>query len=315
MSALRFLLKMPFFLFCFRGGRRILMLAFTIILLLVLFHHFGPQPFEMSPMQKKVGDDLVEKAADAFPWNNVVGSVLMISEVDAWSPFFQDAIREKVTNYKPDGSRKFDILPDSFTDRVLKALGFNNNTGDLSGEQIRRILDEEKSADTLLLVRFTSRDYVEDENTIGGHLLCTFYTKGHDGNVVNIPVSVSTEYKKATGAMARTVHYFRTMTTPHKILWGVLGVLLFPFMMAPVTLTVVRAQSAKAYGFFVFVYTVLLFLFEGLLFPAPAGILQALVMCAWGIAIVWYLLKICDMLASPGFGRRMDVHSRSNRRH
>ena len=313
MNALRFLLKMPFFLFCFKGGRRILLSVLTIIVLVILFHHFGPQPFEMSPMQRRVGKELVEKAVDAFPWNNIVGSVLMIAEVEQWSPYFQDAIREKVTNYKADGSRKFDILPDSFTGRVLKSLGFDNSVGKLSDNQIRRILDDEDGADSLLLIRFTSRDYVEDAETIGGHLLCTFYTKNPDGNIAKIPVSVSTEHKKATGFVGKTVHYFRSMTTPHKFLWGILGVVLFPFLMAPVTLAVVRAQSAKANGFMIFVYAALLFLFEGLLFPAPTGILQSLIMCAWGIAIVWYLLKTCDMLASPEFRRRMQVHARSNR--
>ena len=311
MGALRFLLKVPFFLFCFRGGRRILLSVFTIIVLVILFHHFGPKPFEMSPMQRLVGNDLVEKAADAFPWNKIVGSVLMVAEIEQWSPFFQDAIREKVTNYKPDGSRKFDILPDSFTDRILKTLGFSTSTGELSDEQIHRILNEEKSADSLLLVRFTSRDYIEDAETIGGHLLCTFYTKGPDGKATKIPVSVSTEHKKASGFFGKAVHYFRSMTTPHKLLWGILGVILFPFLMAPVTLAVVHAQSAKANGFMIFTYAALLFLFEGLLFSAPTGILQSLIMCAWGIAIVWYLLKTCDMLASPAFRRRMQVHARS----
>lgn len=311
MGALRFLLKVPFFLFCFRGGRRILLSVFTIIVLVILFHHFGPKPFEMSPMQRQVGNDLVEKAADAFPWNKIVGSVLMVAEIEQWSPFFQDAIREKVTNYKPDGSRKFDILPDSFTDRILKTLGFSTSTGELSDEQIHRILNEEKSADSLLLVRFTSRDYIEDAETIGGHLLCTFYTKGPDGKATKIPVSVSTEHKKASGFFGKAVHYFRSMTTPHKLLWGILGVILFPFLMAPVTLAVVHAQSAKANGFMIFTYAALLFLFEGLLFSAPTGILQSLIMCAWGIAIVWYLLKTCDMLASPAFRRRMQVHARS----
>lgn len=311
MGALRFLLKVPFFLFCFRGGRRILLSVFTIIVLVILFHHFGPKPFEMSPMQRLVGNDLVEKAADAFPWNKIVGSVLMVAEIEQWSPFFQDAIREKVTNYKPDGSRKFDILPDSFTDRILKTLGFSTSTGELSDEQIHRILNEEKSADSLLLVRFTSRDYIEDAETIGGHLLCTFYTKGPDGKATKIPVSVSTEHKKASGFFGKAVHYFRSMTTPHKLLWGILGVILFPFLMAPVTLAVVHAQSAKANGFMIFTYAALLFLFEGLLFSAPTRILQSLIMCAWGIAIVWYLLKTCDMLASPAFRRRMQVHARS----
>ena len=311
MGALRFLLKVPFFLFCFRGGRRILLSVFTIIVLVILFHHFGPKPFEMSPMQRLVGNDLVEKAADAFPWNKIVGSVLMVAEIEQWSPFFQDARREKVTNYKPDGSRKFDILPDSFTDRILKTLGFSTSTGELSDEQIHRILNEEKSADSLLLVRFTSRDYIEDAETIGGHLLCTFYTKGPDGKATKIPVSVSTEHKKASGFFGKAVHYFRSMTTPHKLLWGILGVILFPFLMAPVTLAVVHAQSAKANGFMIFTYAALLFLFEGLLFSAPTGILQSLIMCAWGIAIVWYLLKTCDMLASPAFRRRMQVHARS----
>ena len=307
MGMLRFILKIPLFMFCFAGGRRILFSAATVIVLAVLFHHFGPQAFELSPLQKQIGNELVEKAVDNFPWNNDVGSVMMVADVEAWSPFFQDAIREKVTNYKSDGSRKFDILPDSFTSRVIKALGFKNNPGKLSNEEIKDIVNK-MEADTLLLVRFTSRDYIENADTISGHLSCTFYTRGKADPTL---VSVSAERKKDMGTLGSAMHYFRSMSSPHKLVWGILGVLLFPFLMAPVTLTVVNAQSAKANGFMIFVYALLLFAFEGILFSAPTGICQALIMCVWGIAIVWYLLRICDMLASPGFRRRMQV--RGNR--
>lgn len=307
MNVMRLLLKLPIYLFCFRSGRRLLASVVMIVVLAILFHHLGPQPFEMSPMQERIGNELVEKAVDQFPWNREVGSVLMIADVEAWSPFFQDAIRKKVTNYKTDGSRKFDILPDSFTARVVKTLGFKNNPGKkLSEESIKRIV-KTMEADTLLLVRFASTDYIECEDSASGHLSCAFFGKD---KVEPVVINVSAEQTKSMGAWGSIVYYFKTMSMSHKLVWGVLGVLLFPFLMAPVTLTVVQAHSAKVNGFMVFVYAVVIFLFEGLLFSAPKGVLQALLMCAWGITIVWYILKTCDILASPGFKQRMQVHGR-----
>ena len=303
MNVIRFLLKIPIYLLFFKSGRRLLASVVMIVVLAILFYHLGPEPFEMSPMQERIGNELVEKAVERFPWNREVGSVLMIADVEAWSPFFQDAIRAKVTNFKTDGSRKFDILPDSFTARVVKTLGFKNNPGKLSDKSIRRIVDS-MDADSLLLVRFTSRDYIEDSDSASGHLTCMFFRKGQSDPIA---IDVSTEQKKGMGVFGFLAYYFKTMSMSHKLVWGVLGVLLFPFLMAPVTLTVVRAQSAKLNGFMIFVYAVVIFILEGIMFSAPKGILQALLMCAWGITIVWYLLKTCDLIAAPGFRRRMQL--------
>lgn len=306
MNVMRFLLKIPVYLLFFKSGRRLLASVVMIVVLAILFFHLGPEPFDMSPMQKRIGNDLVDKAVEQFPWNREVGSVLLVADEEAWSPFFQDAIRAKVTNYKTDGSRKFDILPDSFTARVVKTLGFKNNPGKLSDKSIRRIVDS-MEADTLLLVRFTSRDYIEDTDSASGHLSCTFFGKGKSNPLT---INVSTEQKKEMGLFGFLAYYFKTMSTSHKLVWGILGVLLFPFLMAPITLTVVQAQSAKANAFMIFVYAVVIFTFEGLMFSAPKGILQALLMCAWGIAIVWYILKTCDLIAAPGFKRRMQIQGK-----
>ena len=140
MNALHFLLKIPLFLFVFRSGRRLLATAAVIIMTVILFRNLGPQPFEPSPVEERIGKELVQKAVDRFPWNVEVGNVLMIADVEAWSPFFQNAIRDKVTNYRSDGSRKFDILPDSFTARVMKTLGFKNNPGRMTDDSIKRIV-------------------------------------------------------------------------------------------------------------------------------------------------------------------------------
>lgn len=307
MNVLGFLVKIPVFLLFFRSGRKILAAAAMIIVLAILFSNLGPQSFEMSPLQRKIGDELVEKAVEQFPWNRQVGSVMMIADVEAWSPFFQDAIRERVTNYKSDGSRKFDILPDAFTTRVMKTMGFKTNPGRLSDAEVDEVV-RTMEADTLLLVRFTGRDYIEDADSVSGHLSCTFY--GRRG-VEPIRISVSAEHEKSTGMTGRIAHYFKTKSTAMKLVWGVIGVLLFPFLMAPVTLTVVRLQSAKINALMIFVYALFIYVAEGLVFSAPKGVLQGLLMCAWAVAILWYLLRTCDMLASPGFRRRMQTRLRS----
>ena len=302
MNVLRFLLKIPLYLFFFKSGRRLLASVILIIVLAILFHNLGPQSFEMSPIQRQIGKELVEKAVAQFPWSRDVGSVLMIADAGEWSPFLQDSIRAKVKNYRTDGSRKFDILPDTFAVRVMKTLGFKINLGKmLSEDSIQRIV-EKMDADTLLLVKFASDDFTEDEKNAYGRLSCMFFLKKtHEP----IWINVSAERKKSSGFFRSLAYYFRPVSSSHRLVWGILGVLLFPFMMAPITLTVVRAKSAKANGFMVFVYAVVIFLFEGIMFSPPSGTFQALLMCAWGVTIVWYLLKTCDMLASPGFKDRM----------
>ncbi|MBQ7179175.1 MAG: hypothetical protein IJS08_17295 [Victivallales bacterium] len=300
-----FLLRTFLFLFCFRSGRRILAFIVTISLLTFLFYHFEPQRFNMSPIQKRVGNELVEKAVEKFPWNREVGSVMMIEGEEAWSPFFQEQIRAKVANFNHNGSRKFDILPDKFTERVIKTLGFKSKPDKLSDSSINKIV-EKMDADTLLVIRFSSKDYIEDEKTASGHLSCTFFSKMQPEP---LSINVSVEHKKASGPFTSLVHYFRIMPMPHRLIWGILGVLLFPFLMTPLTLTVVHAQSAKANGLMVFVYALVIFIFEGLLFFPPKGIFHALLMCAWGIIIVWYILKTSDLLASPGFRQRMQSHN------
>ena len=270
----------------------------------ILFRNLGPQPFEPSPVQERIGKELVQKAVDRFPWNVEVGNVLMIADVEAWSPFFQNAIRDKVTNYRSDGSRKFDILPDSFTARVMKTLGFKNNPGRMTDDSIKRIV-ETMEADTLLLVTFTSRDYIEDDKSASGHLSCTFYGKG---GTAPVRIDVSAEQEKTVGALEVVGNRLHNMSPGVKLVCSILGVLLFPFLMAPVTLAVVRAQSARLNGFMILVYAAIIFYFEGMMFSAPESVLEALLMGAWGITIVWYLLKMCDMLASPGFKRRMQMY-------
>lgn len=300
---MRYLIKMMMFLFCFKWGRRIVLTSLAMMLIFVFFSNFGPQTFKMSPFQIRVGNALIEKAVERFPWSANVGSVMMIAEEDAWSPFFQDKIRERVTKFKSDGSRKFDILPDGFSNRVIKSLGFKNDVGILSKAKIKRIKDT-MTSDTLLLVRFTKSDYQEDENISKGQLVCVFHRKGDD-NPIEIKVEVAQE--KNISCVDRVILYFQSMSTMHRFVWGVLGVLLFPFLTAPITLSITKYRSAKANGLMIFIYSIVIFLAEGVLLPAPSDIFDAILVCVWGIIIVWYLLKTSDLLASPEFTQRMKV--------
>ena len=277
--------------------------SFAIISIWVLFYNFGPQSFNMSPLQVRIGNELVEKAVKRFPWSVDVGSVMMMAEEDAWSPFFQDSIRSRVENFKSDGSRKFDILPENFIMRVKKSFGFKNDVGILSSSQVARI-KRSMEADTLLLVRFTKSDYRENENISKGRLVCVFHRKRDDRPIT---IEVDMEQEKNIGHLERVVLYFQSMSMIHRFVWGVLGVLLFPFLTAPITLSITKCRSAKANGLMIFIYSIVIFIAEGLLLPAPSDVFDAILICVWGIIIVWYLLKSCDLLASPEFKQRMQV--------
>lgn len=300
---MRYLIKMLMFLFCFRRGRRILLSSFVIILLFIFFCNFGPQPFRMSPLQEQVGNALVEKAVERFPWSADVGSVMMIVEEDAWAPFFQNAIRSRVMNYNSDGSRKFDISPDSFSARVVKSLGFKNDTGILTDAQIEQIKKTMKE-DTLLIIKFSVSDYCETAEYAKGRLLCVFHRKG---SCQPLKVEVDVIQDKDVGVFKKMSFYFKSMTKVHRLVWAVLGVLLFPFLTAPITLSITKRKSAKMNGFMIFVYSLVLFVIEGIMFSAPSDFFEACIACVCGVSIVWYLLKTCDMLASPGFRRRMQI--------
>lgn len=303
---IHYLAKLMMFLFCFKLGRGIVLTSCVMLSLFVFFCNWGPQSFEMSPLQTHIGNALVEKAVDRFPWSDDVGSVIMIVEEDAWSPFFQDAIRSCVMNYKSDGSRKFDISPDSFSRRVVKSLGFKNDYGILSALQIERIKKMMKE-DTLLLVRFSTSDYRENADMARGRLLCVFHRKG---GLDPIKIDVEVTHNKGIGLIEKTSLYFKSMSKIHRLVWAVLGVLLFPFLMAPLTLSITRRKSAKLNGVMIFVYSIVLFLLEGVMFSCPSNLMEAFIACVWGIIIVWYLLRTCDMLASPEFSRRMQVFKR-----
>lgn len=297
----KFVFKFPVYLFCLRSGRKLLSIAFLVALGMIFFAHFGPQRFKPSPLQRRIGTDLVQKAVDRFPWDREVGTVKMISDCEAWEPFFTNAIRARVTDYSPNGGRKFDILPDSFINRILRALRYKTAYSALSDEQIARICTK-MEADTLLLVRFGGDDYTEDENHVTGRLKCLFYSKQDRSPIV---VDVCSAYDKKTHALDPVSHYFGRMNVVGRFVWFVLGVVLFPFLMAPVTLVILRRSSARVNALMVFFYSIFIFAVAGILLPAPRDIVGGLIWCVGGIAVVGYLLKICDKIASPGFRRRL----------
>lgn len=298
---LKFLLKLPIYLFLFRTGRRMIVITLLLLVGIILFCNLGPQRFKPSPIQSLVGETLVRQAVDRFPWDSDVGLVMMISDREAWAPYFTDAIRERVTYYSSNGGRKFDIQPDNVTDRLLKMLGYKTTRRPLSDEQITRIC-QRMEADTLLLIRFGGDDYVEDEQRATGHLECIFYPKsGGD------PLYVTSEfvYEKQSRLFDPVVHFFNQMTVVERCVWAVLGIVLFPFLMAPVTLLVLRRQSARANALMIFFYSIVVIMICALMFPAPDDALEGAVWCVCGIVVVWYLLQVCELIASPEFKRRL----------
>ena len=298
---LKFLLKIPIYLFFFRTGRRMMVLTLLSLISLILFCNLGPQRFKLSPIQSRIGEELVRQAVERFPWDRDVGLVMMISDREAWAPYFTDAIRDRVTYYSSNGGRKFDIQPDNAADRLLKILGYKTTRRPLSDEQIAQIC-RRMEADTLLLVRFGGGDYVEDERRATGRLECTFYPKSGGE-----PLRVTSEsaYEKRSRLFDPVVHLFDRMTIVERCVWAVLGIVLFPFLMAPVTLLVLRRQSARANALMIFFYSLAVIVVGALMFPAPGDALEGAVWCICGIAVVWYLLQVCELIASPEFKRRL----------
>ena len=80
---LKFLLKIPIYLFFFRTGRRMMVLTLLSLVGLILFCNLGPQKFKLSPIQSRIGEELVRQAVDRFPWDKDVGLVMMISDREA----------------------------------------------------------------------------------------------------------------------------------------------------------------------------------------------------------------------------------------
>jgi len=298
---LKFLLKIPIYLFFFRTGRRMMVLTLLSLVGLILFCNLGPQKFKLSPIQSRIGEELVRQAVDRFPWDKDVGLVMMISDREAWSPYFTDAIRDRVTYFSSNGGRKFDIQPDSVADRLLKILGYATTRRPLSDEQLARIC-RRMEADTLLLVRFGGDDYVEDEHRAAGRLECAFYPKsGREP----LRVTVESACEKRSGVFDPVVHLFDRMSVVERCVWAVLGVVLFPFLMAPVTLLVLRRQSARANALMIFFYSLAVIVVGAMMFPAPGDALEGAFWCVCGIAVIWYLLQVCELIASPEFKRRL----------
>ena len=157
-------------------------------------------------------------------------------------------------------------------------------------------------ADTLLLVRFGGDDYVEDEHRAAGRLECAFYPKsGREP----LRVTVESACEKRSGVFDPVVHLFDRMSVVERCVWAVLGVVLFPFLMAPVTLLVLRRQSARANALMIFFYSLAVIVVGAMMFPAPGDALEGAFWCVCGIAVVWYLLQVCELIASPEFKQRL----------
>ena len=291
----------PIYLICSRSGRRLLLAVLFLLSAVYLVYRYESAGYRLSPIQERVGEELVDRAVEQFPWSaDGVGRVRLISEDDHWE-YFQDAIRLKVADFDSSGGRKFDILPDNFFiqagrffSRLAGALGFSSSGKRLSPEKIdsiRRKMD----ADALLLVRFDRNDYQEDETNATGRLTCTFYSKE------NLPPKVVTAgviCQKSGQILNRIDSFSRSKSFAMRLLWAVLAVVLFPFLVAPITLSVIKKQSSRLTACLMIIYILALFVFEWVMWGTPVTLAQSVWLCVWGVAIIWYLLKVSNYLAS-----------------
>lgn len=300
------ILKFPFFLLLFSSGRRFLGTAIVTILLLVVFWHWGPQRVDLSAREQRALQHLVKKAVEQFPNRaemKIAGFVKMVSDREQWAPLVTDAIRERVMN-AADGKRKFDILAPGFFERIARSLGFSTVMREKTTDEMQAMAKRlGRDTDAILLVRFGGPGcYVEDaDGNATGRLVCEFYFK--DGRAPHKVVAKyeNTEPVTAVEVAETAVH---TMPVARRCLWALGIVLLFPFVMAPLTVRIIRSHSTTANFLMVGVYTAVNILVVLALTGAPEGWTQSLLMAIAMIAILFYTLSVCELIAGPERKRR-----------
>lgn len=284
-------------------GRKALYFTIVLASMAVVFLNLFPSSLKLSSIQRQVGDELVNKAVDKFPWDTEVGTVEMITSCGLWANYFSKAVRERVTNYKSDGSRKFDILQEGFIDRVCRMVGMNVGRKTLSEKEILRRL-KNTPADTLLILNFSESEYLEDEKKATAAFSCSFYKKS-GGEPLVIPVNATYVKNEEAGVCTRIARGFKGMSSPTRIVCGLLAILFFPFFAAPITWMIVRRQKVRANAWMVASYSIILMIAIGLLFPFPTTFVGALLYCAVAVSVLYWILFTSELIASPGFKKRM----------
>ncbi len=196
-----------------------------------------------------------------------------------------------MARFNAEGSRKFDIVPDGFWKRLGRTFGIGQTTRTESIDSIRRKMKE----DALLLVHFDGLDYAEDPTNAVGRLTCTFF--GKPGTPPRVVTSQAV-YRKPGRLLGRAGLELQGIPFARRLFYAILAVLLFPFVMSPLTVTVLRRRSARANAFMMLAYIAAALAFEWMLWGPPAGTAQAVLFCLWSGAVVWYLLMTGDYLAS-----------------
>ncbi|MBR4171239.1 MAG: hypothetical protein IKR48_06270 [Kiritimatiellae bacterium] len=290
----KFLWAIPIYVFCSRGGRKLLSIVFLSCTCFYFLHRLEPAKYQLSPIQRNVAENLVQQAVEQFPWSrDGVGRVLMVSDSDSWD-YFQDAIRRKVAEFGPDRSRRFDILPDHVLKRIGKTIGVGQTMSPLTIDKIDSIR-QKMDADTLLVVHFDGTDYTENETTAQGRLTCTFYSRQ---NLPPKTVIANYTHEKTSQLLNQVGYVTKSYPFAMRLLCAILGVLLFPFLMLPITITVIRKQSSRLNAWMVLIYILILFAFEWAIWGTPTNVIEAMMLCLWGVLIIWYLLAVSNYLAS-----------------
>ena len=282
-----FLSKISFFYILIRGMG---MVGSSIALIIMLstwgYLRYGPQPTKLSPMQESIGTELISKSVDQFPWSKEVGKVLMLPVKNDWDAFYSNGLRDRVFLK----GKKFEITQEGGMRRVMKDLHLYN-TPDLSEKDIRKIL-ENMVADTLLVAHLVS--YTEDPGSAVAELKCVFFKK--DGKI--IPITAVVERKKAGLLTGIKLLNKDRLLHGKRIFFAFCAVLLFPLMVLPITLIIVRKQSAFANIFLVASYSIVLIAL-GVWWLGPIeGIWHGILAIALSLGVVLYMLYSCEFVAS-----------------
>lgn len=279
--------RMPLFYILVRGMGMVGSSLGVIVMLAAWgYLRYGPQSTKLSPMQESIGTELIAKSVDQFPWNKEVGLVLMLPVKNDWDAFFSNGLRERVFLK----GKKFEITQEGAMRRVMKDLRLYN-TPDLTEKDIRKLL-ENMAADTLLVAHLVS--YTEDPGSAVGELKCVFFKK--NGKV--IPVTAVVERKKSGWLSGLSLLNKDRMLRGQRIFIAFCALLIFPLIVLPVTLGIVRKQSAFANIFLVAGYSIVLITL-GVWWLGPIeGLWHGILAIALSMGVVLYMLYSCECVTA-----------------
>ena len=251
-----------------------------------LYSEYGPQAPNIPAVRRHVGLELARSAVEHFPWDKEVGSVLMLPVQGDWGTFLTDALRRQI-----EDTGRFQLAPESTMRRLSKDLHLYSQAS-LDAQRVQNVL-RDMTQDTLLVGRL--RTYAEDSKEVVGELNFVFVRKGGGAP---IPVHVSKRLSKGLFHAEYLLVGARLTTWGQRLFFWFLSVLVFPLLVAPITLAVTRRQKAMANLVLVAVYSFVLIAWSVVIIGPVELWWQGLTMIAVSLVIIGYMLMSSDVLAS-----------------